>query len=180
MRGLLALALLLSFAAWSSAKDLAKSESQLPKQDPALAANAALDRDLAALAPQRPGHIDLYVLGVAGDGSEEVFRNEVLHLENLAARRLDAAGRVLVLANHDNLPVQRPLPLASEASLRRALAGIGATMDPDEDVLLLYLSSHGTEDHEFLLRRGDQPDGLLTPKRLRAAWTMPASGIAWW
>ena len=171
MRGLLVLALLVSLAAWCSAKNLAKPAAQAPKQDAVLAVDAVLDRDLAALAPQRPGHIDLYVLGVAGDGSEEVFRNEVLHLENLASHRLDAAGRVLVLANHDELPVHRPLPLASEATLRRALAGIGETMDPDEDVLLLYLSSHGTEDHEFLLRRPDpeQPDELLTPKQLRAA-----------
>lgn len=109
------------------------------------------------------------MLGVAGDGSEDVFRNEVLHLENLAARRLDAAGRVLVLANHEPLPLQRPLPPASEANLRRALAGIGKTMDPAEDVLLLYLSSHGTEDHRFLLRRGALPDELLTPKQLRSA-----------
>lgn len=175
MRGLLALALLVSLAAWCSAKELAKPEPPLRAQatPPAVdaAVDAALERDLANLARQRPGQVDLYVLGVAGDGSEAVFRNEVLHLENLASRRLDAKGRVLVLANHDNLPMHRPLPPASEATLRRALAGIGEAMDRDEDLLLLYLSSHGTEDHQFLLRRADPdlPDELLTPKQLRAA-----------
>lgn len=109
------------------------------------------------------------MLGVAGDGSEQVFRNEVLHLENLATRRLDAAGRVLVLANHPNTPVHRPLPLATEATLRKSLARIGKLMDPDEDLVLVYLTSHGTEDHRFLLRRPGVFERLLEPARLRAA-----------
>ena len=120
LRGLLALALFVSLAAWCSAKDLTKPASQPEKWDATAAPDAVLARDIAALAPQRPGHVDLCVLGVAGDGSEEVFRNEVLHLENLATRRLDAAGRVLVPANHEPVPLQRPLPPASGANLRRA------------------------------------------------------------
>ena len=134
-----------------------------------------LARDLAALAPQRPGHPDLYVLAVAGDGSEAVFRNEVLHLQNLAGQRLDAAGRVIVLANHAPQPWLRPLPPATRATLASALAGIGATMARDEDLLLLYLSTHGTEDHELLLRREGEEDRFLTPSQLREA--LDASGI---
>lgn len=109
------------------------------------------------------------MLGVAGDGDEQVFRNEVLHLENLAARRLDAAGRVLVLANHANVPVHRTLPLATEATLRKSLARIGQVMDPDEDLLLVYLTSHGTSDHRFLLNRPGVFERLLEPEQLRAA-----------
>lgn len=138
--------------------------------DPRLAA------DIARLAPQRPGHADLYVLAVAGDGNEDVFRNEVLHLERLAAQRLDAAGRSLVLANHAPSAGLRPLPAASEANLREALAALGRAMDPAEDLLLLYLSSHGTEDHGFVLARpGEDPPRLLRPARLRQA--LDASGI---
>lgn len=166
---LLLVLLLLPLAGWCSGKELEKRATGPGKEGSAFVADAALARDLAALAPQRPGHVDLYVLGVAGDGSEQVFRNEVLHLENLAARRLDAAGRVLVLANHTNVPMHRPLPVASETTLRRALARIGEVMDPEEDLLLLYLTSHGTQEHEFLLHRPGRPDQLLTPLRIRAA-----------
>lgn len=133
------------------------------------AANAALERDLAALAAQRPGHVDLYVLGVAGDGSEQVFMNEVLHLQNLAARRLDAAGRALVLANHPITPMYRPVPVATEATLRKSLARIGKVMDRDEDLLLLYLTTHGSPDHELLLYRPDAFHRLLNPERIRVA-----------
>ena len=134
-----------------------------------------LAADIAALAPQRPGHVDLYVLGIAGDGSERVFENEVRHLENLAAQRLDAAGRVLTLANHPPRGGLRPLPAADPDSIAAALAGLGKVMDRDEDVLLLYVTTHGTEDHQLLLRRPGQGDRLLEPEPLRKA--LDASGI---
>jgi hypothetical protein len=165
----------MAFAAAGGAKNLRKPDLP-PVEDRSEERSATLlDRDIAALAPQRPGHRDLYVLAVAGDGTEQVFRNEVLHLENLATRRLDAAGRVLVLANHPPDSLQRPLPLAGPGTLERALAGLGETMDPDEDLLLLYLTSHGTEDHQFLLRRPERADRLLTPRELRKA--LDAAGI---
>lgn len=165
----------MALAAAGQAKSLRKPDLP-PVEDRSEERSAALlERDIAALAPQRPGHRDLYVLAVAGDGTEQVFRNEVLHLENLATRRLDAAGRVLVLANHPPDSLQRPLPLAGPGNLQRALAGLGEAMDPDEDLLLLYLTSHGTEDHQFLLRRPERADRLLTPRELRKA--LDAAGI---
>lgn len=164
---LLALAAAGSVAAVHAGKSLGKAAS--PAAVRAEADAALLHRDIAALAPQRPGHADLYVLGLAGDGSEQVFRNEVLYLRDLAARRLDATGRVLVLANHPDQPPQRPLPRASLANLRTALAGVGAAMDRDEDLLLLYLTTHGTEDHQLLLRRPGAEDDLMDAAQIRAA-----------
>lgn len=157
----------LSFAA--THKSLEKTAAQPPKPDALLAA------DLARLAPQRPGHPDLFVLGFAGDGSEQVFRNEVQYLRDLAAQRLDAAGRVIVLQNHLEAPPARPLPAANLRTLREALAGIAARMDPEEDLLLAYFTTHGSEDHELLLRREGREDRLLTPTQLREA--LDAAGI---
>jgi hypothetical protein len=172
-RGLAAAALAALLAlCGAQAKELAKSE------DPArtsVAADASLQAALAAIAPQRPGHRDLFVLAVAGDGSETVFRNEVLHLRDLAAQRLDAAGHVLVLANHPPSTAAAALPEATPAQLRAALAGLGAKMDRDEDILLLYVTTHGTPEHELYLHRPGQRDHLLTARPLRAA--LDASGI---
>src|SRR3546814_952588 len=42
-----------------------------------------LAADMAALAPQRPGTVDLYAIGFAGDSTEDVFRNEVDYLDTL-------------------------------------------------------------------------------------------------
>jgi hypothetical protein len=42
-------------------------------------------------------------------------------------------------------------PIASVTSLQRTLAHVGRLMNRDEDVLVLYLTSHGSEDHRFAL-----------------------------
>lgn len=149
--------------------DEASAPSAATEQDQATPALERLRRDVAALAPQRPGHPDLFVLGIAGDGTEAVFLNEVNHLRALAEQRLDARGRVLVLANHaPRPPAPAPAP-ATPATIRAALAAIGDAMDPEEDILLLYATTHGTDDHRLLLRREGRPDALLGARRLRRA-----------
>jgi len=181
---LAAVVLAAGLSGWAFGKTLGRDNAEPTRVAEAAAAPAdvrdpsatsALQRDIAALAPQRPGHPDLYVLGFAGDGSEQVFRNEVLHLEALAAQRLDAAGRVLVLANHPQEPIQKPLPQATLANLRQALAAIGAVMDPEEDLLLLYVTTHGTSDHELLLRTPGERDDFIDARDLKSA--LDASGI---
>ncbi|KAA2284514.1 C13 family peptidase [Arenimonas fontis] len=130
---------------------------------------ARLRQAIAALQPQRPGVPDLYVLAVAGDGSEQVFRNEALHLLALARTRLGADGRALALANHPPQAGVPTLPLASIDNLKLALAGIGARMNPGEDLLLLYLSTHGTEEHRLYLNAPGHGEQLLAPDTLRQA-----------
>lgn len=161
--------LLLAGALLVAAPALATTKSLDKPPAPPRAADPLLADALAALAPQRPGHPDLFVLGFAGDGSEQVFHNEVSYLRDLAGQRLDAAGRVVLLANHAVPPPARPLPEADEHTLRQALAGLAARMDPAEDILLAYFTTHGTETHELLLRREGRRDRLLTPTQIRAA-----------
>ena len=134
-----------------------------------------LQEAIAALAPQRPGHVDLYVLGVAGDGDESVFRNEISYLRQLSAQRLDADGRMLSLVNHPRSIDDTPI--ASVTNLRAALRGMGERMDRDEDILLLFLTSHGSEDHEFYLNLGELPLDQLDPATLREA--LDEAGIRW-
>ena len=127
-----------------------------------------LAQDVAALAPQRPGTVDLYVIGFAGDSTEDVFRNEVAYLDTLATGRLDARG-VVTLVNHFDSLTSTPRPLATLENLRTALAGVGNTMDRDEDLLLLYMTMHGTEDHELAVTFPPLLEEWITPPQLRAA-----------
>ncbi|MGO1542074.1 MAG: C13 family peptidase [Luteimonas sp.] len=131
---------------------------------------------LDAMPPQRPGQPDLYVLGFAGDGTEDVFRNEVLYLEQLMNGRFQAQGRVIGLVNHpDSLDDASPRPLATLDNLALALAGIGAAMDPDEDLLLLFITSHGTEDHQLVAELAPFVEEGIRPAEL--AGTLDASGV---
>lgn len=128
-----------------------------------------LAADIAALAPQRPGLVDLYVIGFAGDSTEDVFRNEVAYLETLMSRRFGAQGRVVTLVNHLDSLTTAPRPLATLENLRNALAGVGEVMDADEDVLLLYMTMHGTEEHELAVLLPPLLEQWITPDELRGA-----------
>lgn len=128
-----------------------------------------IDAALAAMPAQRPGVPDLYVLGFAGDGSENVFGYEVSYLEKLMSRRYGAAGRSIVLANRPDGARRDDRPLATLDNLRRALAGIGAAMDPGEDLLFLYVTSHGTRKHALTVSLPGRFDAEIKPDALRAA-----------
>lgn len=131
---------------------------------------------LEAMPPQRPGQPDLYVLGFAGDGTEDVFRNEVLYLERLMDGRFQAGGRVIGLVNHpDSLDDDSARPLATLDNLSLALAGIGRAMDPAEDLLLLFVTSHGSEDHELVVELPPVVDDGFGPAELAGA--IDASGV---
>jgi len=132
-------------------------------------------RAVEAVRAQTPGRIDLFTIGFAGDGKERVFRNEVEYFDRLMAGRFEAAQRTLSLVNSPET-VDR-LPLATMSNLREALAGIGARMDPDEDVLLLFLTSHGSEDHHLYVGLDPLPLHQISPADLRGA--LDAAHIGW-
>ena len=73
------LAMLLAAASPSSSAD---ADATLAARDRKL-----LDAVFADMPAQRPEQPDLYVIGFAGDGHEDVFRNEVLYLDALMSAR---------------------------------------------------------------------------------------------
>src|SRR6185437_10633200 len=111
-----------------------------------------LDRELAAVVPGRPGVIDVFFIGVAGYGAQNVFMKEVKAVGDLFRQRFGADGKTVLLINNRENP--RAAPLASVTSLRAALARVAALMNKDEDLLFLFLTSHGSEDHRFSLDLG--------------------------
>ncbi|MFC4158822.1 C13 family peptidase [Chitinimonas lacunae] len=117
---------------------------------------------LAALPAQRPGTADLYVVAVAGDGSQGVFWRE----SELAAQRFRerlGARHAVLLQNRPDQPLAAPL--ATRSSLDATLQRLGRLIDPDEDVVLVFLTSHGSDSFEFLLQ---QPPLELAP--ITPAW----------
>ncbi len=132
-------------------------------------------QSLAALAPQTPGAIDLYAVGFAGDGNEAVFRNEVEYFAQLLPRRFGATDRVLPLINHPG--TVETVPVASLANLRSTLAGIGARIDPAEDLVLLFLNSHGSREHVLSVDLPPLPLRQIEAGDVRAA--LDDAGIRW-
>ena len=129
---------------------------------------------LATLPRQQPGVVDLYAIGVAGDGSQDVFRNEADYFAILMSQRFHARG-VLTLVSHPDSLGTRPKPLATHDNLHDAVRGVAKRMNRREDILLLYLTMHGTPEHELALFFPPLVNDLLTPDDL--AHVLDRAGI---
>lgn len=104
---------------------------------------ALLTEQLEALQAERSDRDDLYFVGFAGYALQDVFRNEIQFARALFDRRFDTQGRSLVLIN--NLATRDSQPLASSVNLEHALQYIGDVIDRDNDIVVLFLTSHGSK-----------------------------------
>ncbi|MES2354599.1 MAG: C13 family peptidase [Pseudomonadota bacterium] len=106
-----------------------------------------LERELAAVTPGRKGMTNVYFIGVAGYASQDVFMKEVIAVARLFRERFGATGHTIQLINNPNSITHSPI--ASLTSLRAALKRVGEMMDKDNDVLFLFLTSHGSKTHRL-------------------------------
>lgn len=130
---------------------------------------------LDELEPQRDGIVDLYFVGFAGYAYEDVFRKEVEYTRTLFDERFGTAGRSIVLVNH--LETRDRWPLATVSNLAETLKSLGGLLNPEEDMLVLYLTSHGSADHRLAVDFWPLPLNRLTPKALERM--LSESGIKW-
>lgn len=134
-----------------------------------------LDEALASLAPRDPAKVNLYMLAVAGDGSQEVFRREVEFVRNQFAGRFGTGGRTIALIN--SRKTVDSAPMATLTSIGESVKAIAAKMDKEKDILFVYLSSHGSKQHELSLDQNNMDLRDLSAKDLAAM--LRESGIRW-
>lgn len=120
---------------------------------------------LARLKPGRPGEVELYFVGAAGYAAQDVFMREVNSITRLFDERFGTAGRSLKLIN--NADTIEEVPMASRTALAQAFARIARLMNPDEDILFLFMTSHGSKEHRFSLEFGMLRFNELDPITLR-------------
>ena len=117
-----------------------------PASEPVLAAQRRLlDEALSGLDDERPNVTDLYFVGFAGDGREDVFRKDVLAARRVMDERWGTEGRSLTLINNPRTLLDAPA--ATVTNLRETLNEIGASIDTEQDVVMVYLASHGSRQH---------------------------------
>jgi hypothetical protein len=122
-----------------------------------------VDAALGKLAPQRPGVVDAYVLVVSLD-DDPVFGREAREAARVLSRRFDAAGRTLLLSEIEGNAVGDGA--GSPATLDRALSGIASRMDRQEDVLVLYATTHGRPGDGLIYKARGAAADAITPYRL--------------
>jgi hypothetical protein len=130
-------------------------------------AQQALWQQAVRLAPQRPGVVDVYGLVFAPYGSEDVFLRESNLVADVLAQRFDAQRRVVSLVN--NPATGTTHPWATTLNLLRAIDAIAAQMDKQEDVLVVYLTSHGASNFQLAAANPPLQVDTLSPGDLRRA-----------
>ena len=134
-----------------------------------------LNAKTASLFQGKPEQIDTYFVGFAGDASEDVFMNEALAAEQIVKNRFYSYGRTSVLINNRKTLASRPL--ANQHNLEKILESVASKMDTAEDVLFLFITSHGTEDHQISTEFEPFNLNSLDPVSLRQM--LDRAGIDW-
>jgi hypothetical protein len=161
---------------WVSAAESGGESGELQLTEKVLSAQGRLlDAQLAGLLPGVAGDPHFYFVGFAGDGSQDVFLKELLAAEGLFAKRFGTARRSILLAN--NPRTAGTLPFASATNLSQALTRLGQVMNRDSDVLVLFLTSHGSREHELSVNNQPLDLDQLTPEMVRSM--LRKSGISW-
>ncbi|PBJ27645.1 Peptidase C13 family protein [Pseudomonas sp. ACN8] len=114
-----------------------------------LAQGRLLDAALANVPPSTPA-VELYSLTLGGDGKQSVFLRESDYVANMLSTRFGTFGQIRLVNHRDHLADR---PMATRENLRRAALTLAERSGP-EDLIFIYLTSHGSSEHELVL---DQP-----------------------
>jgi len=177
--GLILAGTIMILTIWQSALDsqpIWKTEEQVYRLPEAAlyAQPRLLDDALSQLQQGVLGETNWYFLGVGGAGYQDAFKFEIEQTQKQFDTRFGTVGRSVGLINNQNS--QDSLPMATRTSIDRALARIGQQMNPDEDVLFLFMTSHGIQN---LFELSNEPIDLqsIDPQWLRES--LDRAGIRW-
>ncbi len=129
----------------------------------------------AQLTPSEPDRPNLYLFAIGSYGAEEVFRREVEFVVNLFDRRFATAGRSLALVNSRN--THQKYPMATATSIDMALAALSEHMDAEQDILFVFLTSHGSRDHKLSIAQNGMQLPDLSAQSLAAK--LDAAPVPW-
>jgi hypothetical protein len=125
------------------------------------------------MSPRQEG-ANVFYLGFAGDGEQEVFKREALFAEQALGEHFSSEDRAVSLINDSE--DRDSYPIASVSGLQQSLKLIASRMDTQQDVLVLMLTSHGSPDGLEVVN-GSLPLIQLYPTELQHA--LDESGIKW-
>jgi len=97
--------------------------------------------------PPSTSAAELYSLTLAGDGQQSVFLREADYVDELLAERFGARGQISLVNHRDHMADR---PLATRENLSRAVERLAERSGP-EDLIFIYLTSHGSADHQLVL-----------------------------
>lgn len=152
----------------------ARADDSAAAQAPRMRLNQALfesqtqllSTQLAQLQDQRPNQADVYALIYAPYAPEDVFLKESRMVAQVLSERYNSEGRIVSLVN--NAQTTQTHAWASPENLQRSLKTIAAKMNAEEDVLLIYLTSHGAKNFKLASSHWPLATDDLSPQQLAA------------
>jgi hypothetical protein len=121
---------------------------------------------LSKLPPQRPGIVDTYILS-ASLWNEPVFENEAKEAASILARRYDATDRTITLSAGRGVGAPRAFPVMNPNNFNAVLGRIGKIADPNEDLVVVFVTSHGGPDGGVVMQEKGRLGGALRALQLR-------------
>lgn len=119
---------------------------------------------LAGLEPQRPGQLDVYMITAALWG-DPVFEREATQAEALMRPHFGAEGRSIILSAGAGM-APRAYPAATPNNIAAAIGQIGALIDPNEDLVVIFITTHGGPDGTAAIREHNRMSSGLRPAHL--------------
>ena len=124
--------------------------------------------------PRDPANPNVFYLGFAGDGEQDIFKREEQFAQQVLGEHFGSEDRSVDLINDND--DRDSYPLATVSALQQSLKLIASRMDVEQDVLVLMLTSHGSRDGLAVVN-GTLPLLQLSPVTCSARSMSP--GIKW-
>lgn len=120
---------------------------------------------LEGLAPQRPGQLDVYLI-TASLWGDPVFEREATQAEAILREHFNADGRSIILSAGSGQG-ERRYPAANANNIAAAIGQVGSLIDPNEDLVVVFITSHGAPDGSAALRETNRLAAALRPTHMR-------------
>ncbi len=133
-----------------------------------------IEKELETFIPSKKGDVDMYGVSFGSYGYQDVFLRESKYVTQRMKDVLGISKGTITLINNEK--VNEITPLANTTNLKQALNHIKGIIQPEEDIVMIYLTSHGSKKSGLSVNlnyRYSMND--LTPEELSS--TLKNSGI---
>ena len=106
-----------------------------------------LQTQIDALTQNKPDKRDLYFISFASYAHQDVFKKEINYVRDVIQQRFSGLVQSAQLINHEE--TLEEIALANKPNLQKILNATSSKMDIENDVAMVYLTSHGSKEGEL-------------------------------
>jgi Peptidase C13 family len=163
---------------WRGGTDTARpagSEINAGSEAVLAAQSYLLDNALDKLADERSGETDLYFVAFAPHGRSDAYRADAEAAQHVMDAKWGTEGRSIVLVNNAKTLISAPF--ATVTNLRETLNEIGGAIDPEDDVVMIYVTSPTARNNQIAAEQ--PPLGLVELGPAGLKQLLDDAGIKW-